>query len=354
VLGLKESDLKDPQGRSTIISERFGLHPALAPLMPLYDEGRIAIIAGVGSAKPNLSHFEATDQWQTGDPDNRKRDGWLGRYLNVKYSDGGLGIPAMSLRTTFAPRALQSAIDVPSISNFDEYGLRGDSRYPEELSGLLKVLDGAYGRALARSNPAGDFSRIAANALGTIQRIRAIPGSYTSSVVYPNSTLAQALRMVVQVMTALPEAGIFYVETGGFDTHARQADTANNTAGTHANLLAQYSAAITAFYADLAEHNLADHVLTMTVSEFGRQVPENGSNGTDHGTSGPVFLIGNQVLGGVYGEHPSLDAAKLDAAGNMAVTVDFRAVFSNILENWLGAEPELIVDQRFEDLGFLR
>ena len=353
VIGIKEADLKDSQNRTTIISDQFGLHPSLSELKTLYDNGKVAIIAGVGSAKPNLSHFDMMDQWHTGDPFKAKREGWLGRYLNIKHAgDGGL-IPALSLKTTFAPRTFRSAVDAPSISSFTDYGLRADPIFPAEQPAIVSVLEGAYGRGKSTDGLSGEFSRIAANALSSIQKIRTIPDRYTSAVAYPASALSDALKMVAQTIIGLPEASLFYVEVGGFDTHARQIDGTTTTAGIHATLLSQFSGAISAFYADLVQHNLADDVLIMSVSDFGRQVPQNASNGTDHGTAAPMFVIGNPVHGGIYGEQPSLAVGKLDNAGNMAVTVDFRNVYSNILEKWLDIDPALIVDKRFEDLGFM-
>jgi uncharacterized protein (DUF1501 family) len=220
---------------------------------------------------------------------------------------------------------------------------------------VLNILDSAYARAGAKEDPSGEFSRVATSAVSSVLKIRSIPDKYTSSVVYPAaSSIADALKMVAQVMVAIPEVSLFYVQMNGFDTHARQiADPDNRVAGTHANLLSQYSEAIAAFHRDLTEHSLADRVLMMSVSDFGRRVSQNGSNGTDHGTSAPMFVMGNPVRGGIYGEQPSLAATRLDAAGNMAVTVDFRAVYSTVLEKWLNMDPELVLGRRFEDLGLL-
>ena len=356
VIGLKESDLKDAQGRSMVISDRLGLHPALAGLKTLFDQGKVAIVAGVGSAKPSLSHFDMMDQLHSGDPTNHKRDGWLGRYLQLQFPGGSAPlIPAMSLKSFFAPRTFRPAADTPNIGSFVDYGPRADPLYPSEQPDVLGVLESAYARSSARQDPSGEFSRVAAGAIAGVQKIRTIPDSYRSSVLYPaQSPIADALKMVAQAMVAIPEARLFYVEMGGFDTHSRQvADADNRVAGTHAALLAQFSNAIAAFQADLTEHNLADQVLTMSVSDFGRRVPQNASNGTDHGTAAPMFVVGDTVRGGIYGEQPSLEAAKLDAAGNMAINVDFRAVYSNVLEKWLNTDPESILDKRFEDLGFL-
>jgi uncharacterized protein (DUF1501 family) len=273
VIGLKEADLKDSQGSSMIISDRFGLHPALASLKPLFDQGKVAIVAGVGSAKPNLSHFDMMDQLHSGDPTNTRRDGWLGRYLGLKFPGGSVGIPAMSLQSVFAPRTFQPAVDTPNIPSFADYGPQHDPQYPNEQADVLRVLNSAYTRAIQNQDPSSEFSRVATSAFASVNKIRTIPDSYSSKIVYPaGSSIADALKMVAQVMVAIPEVGLFYVEMGGFDTHSRQiADPNNRVGGTHATLLNQLSDAIAAFHADLREHNLADRVLMMSVSDFGRQ-----------------------------------------------------------------------------------
>jgi uncharacterized protein (DUF1501 family) len=183
--------------------------------------------------------------------------------------------------------------------------------------------------------------------------------SYNSQVMYPeNNPLAVALKMVAQLLVTIPEAYILYVTLNGFDNHSdqigdRRNDRSNKLAGDHANLLRWFSEAVRLFYQDMLEHNLADDLLIMQWSEFGRRPAENASFGTDHGTAAPMMIIGNPVRGGLYGEHPSLANNDLDSAGNVAYKVDFREVYATILDGWLGADSHEILGAAYPNVGFL-
>jgi uncharacterized protein (DUF1501 family) len=163
------------------------------------------------------------------------------------------------------------------------------------------------------------------------------------------------MRMVAQIATTVADANLFYVQLGGFDHHSAeigstQAPT-DKTVGQHATLLGYVSKSIKAFYDDMAAHGLADNVVLMTWSEFGRRPNENASHGTDHGTASVQMVVGNPIQGGIYGQQPLL--TDLDSAGNMKFKVDFRAVYATILDKWLGADSKAILGSQFENLGFL-
>jgi uncharacterized protein (DUF1501 family) len=182
--------------------------------------------------------------------------------------------------------------------------------------------------------------------------------NYRSSVVYPQGNpLASGLRMLAQILTTIPEASLVYAQLGGFDTHADQVDHPNNQVnkfgGWHSTLLRWFSEGVKAFYDDMVEHQMADDVLMMQWSEFGRRPDENASIGTDHGTTAPLFLFGNPVKKGIYGEYPSLAATELDEAGNPKFKVDFRAVYATILDRWLGVPSRDVLGATFENIGFL-
>jgi uncharacterized protein (DUF1501 family) len=176
---------------------------------------------------------------------------------------------------------------------------------------------------------------------------------------YPtNNPLATGLQMVAQLMTTVPEASLLYVQMGGFDNHSdqigdRQGDRSNKRIGDHATLLKWFSEAVKLFHDDLTEHGLADDVLMMQWSEFGRRPGENASFGTDHGTAAPLLVMGNPVRGGLYGEQPSLAATELDPAGNVKFKVDFREAYATILDRWLGADSKAILGAQYPDVGFL-
>jgi uncharacterized protein (DUF1501 family) len=183
-------------------------------------------------------------------------------------------------------------------------------------------------------------------------------GKYHSSVIYPtDNPLAVGLKLAAQLLTTVPEAAILYVKLDGFDNHgdqiANRNGQPNRLAGSHFTLMRWFSQAVKLFYDDLAEHGLADNTVIMQWSEFGRRPGENASFGTDHGSSAPLFVIGNPVQGGLYGKQPSLAATALDPAGNLAFEVDFRAVYATMLDRWLGANPVDVLGVSYENIGFL-
>jgi len=168
---------------------------------------------------------------------------------------------------------------------------------------------------------------------------------------------AAAVQMVAKIVTTIPEANLLYVQIGGFDHHSQEIGTAqdnytNKAVGQHANLLRAVSTGIKVFYDDMVAHGLADNVVMMTWSEFGRRPNENASHGSDHGTVAPLFVVGNPVQGGkLYGQQPLL--SDLDSAGNLKFKVDFRSVYATILDKWLGADSQSILGAKYENLGFL-
>jgi uncharacterized protein (DUF1501 family) len=169
-------------------------------------------------------------------------------------------------------------------------------------------------------------------------------GSYKPLAQYPATSFARGLQVLAEVIVQGLGLRVGYVTLGGFDTHANQATTQNE-------LLAELGQGLSAFYSDLAAHKAADNVVVMTWSEFGRRVEENGNNGTDHGTAAPLFVLGNAVQGGFYGESP--DLSNLDDAGNLKFTVDFRSIYATVLDNWLGAPSSAVLGGDYGDLKFL-
>jgi uncharacterized protein (DUF1501 family) len=184
-----------------------------------------------------------------------------------------------------------------------------------------------------------DFvQRTALNTYASSDRLKEIGRNYQPKATYPNSPLANKLRLAAQLIDADVGARLFYVSIDGFDTHAGQANP-------HAQLLTQVSAAITAFYRDLAARGHKDRLMVMTFSEFGRRARENGSRGTDHGSAAPMFLVGGGVKAGVVGSHPSLTELEM---GNLKHAIDFRSVYAAILGGFLGVSSKGVLGAEFE------
>ena len=353
-LGIKEAELKTVQGQSTIISDRFGLHPSMGQMKTLYDAGRVAIVQGVGYPEPSLSHFLSADIWHTTNLAG-KGDGWLGRYAETALA-GRPGLSAVSIGSRPPKTFTSSKVVVPNIFNFDLYSFQTDQKYTSNRSRQLDTFNALYSRSFPEENFASAVSNIGLDAVTGAGRIGQAPTNYRSTVVYPaNNPLAAGLKMLAQIITAIPEARLLYVQMGFFDHHGQQiAGPTSKLTGQHATLLQNFSDGVKAFYDDMLEHELADKVLIMQWSEFGRRPNENNSLGTDHGTSSSLFIIGNPVAGGFYGQQPSLEATALDEAGNMKFTVDFRSVYATVIDDWLGGDSREVLGARYENVGFIR
>ena len=369
-LGFKDTELKDENGASTILGATpFGFNPAMSELKSLYDAGKVGVVLGVSYPNPNLSHFFATDIWSTANTTGAG-NGWLGRYADQKLL-GKSGLSAVSIGGGGLPKAFYAdKVVIPSIAPaggadpFVNYAFQTDARFAGDKNNQINV----FKANSTRSFPAGSFGTALAEAgFGAEEgaaQLRAAVLNYTPGATYPTGntpsttavSFASALKMVAQIITTIPDANLLYVQLGGFDHHSQEIGTAadnfrDKTKGIHATLLKALSLGVKTFYDDMAAHGLADNVVMMAWTEFGRRPNENASIGTDHGTVEPIIVIGNAVHGGIYGEQPSL--SDLDSAWNMKVKVDFRSVYSTILDKWLGADSRSILGASYGNVGFL-
>jgi len=358
-LGLRDTELKTSDGSSTIISSQYGLHPAMAEIKDLYDQGRVAIVLGVGYPNPNLSHFLSMDIWHTADTNGSGSRGWLGKYADLALI-GQSNLTAASIGSLELPRSFGAdKFVVPNIINFSLYNFIADPTYPGDYNNQINTFNVGASRVLSDGSFIGAINNTAFESVRGAQQLQRSINSYKSTISYPaNNPLAAGLQMVAQLMTTVPEASLLYVQLGGFDNHSDQigdkrSDRSNKRVGDHAMLLKWFSEAVRLFHQDLTEHGLADDVVMMQWSEFGRRPGENASFGTDHGTAAPIFVIGNPVRGGFYGEQPSLASTELDPAGNVEFKVDFREVYATVLEKWLGAESKVVLGAQYPNVGFL-
>jgi uncharacterized protein (DUF1501 family) len=354
-LSFKEPELRDSRGRSTVISDRFGFHPSMGRIKDLYDAGKVAAVLGVGYPNPNGSHFVSAEIWHTGNVQSEGRgEGWLGRYADVELA-GKPGLSAIAIEDQLPKTFASTNLVIPSTPSFDNYGLQTDPDYPENRNVKINTLLSLQRRSFPGRSFAAPEARIGFDAVNGALQFRQALQEYRSTVEYPdNNGLADGLRMLAQVITTIPETSLLYVQMGGFDNHSDQiAGASNKLQGSHANLLGDFADGVYAFYNDLSEHGLADNVIILQWSEFGRRPEENRSLGTDHGAASCIFVIGNPVRGGLYGEQPSLAATDLDDAGNLQFHVDFRSVYGTILDRWLGTDSRAVLGAKFENAGFL-
>jgi uncharacterized protein (DUF1501 family) len=329
------------------IDGRIGLNPVMAPLDDLYKEGRVAILQGVGYPNPNRSHFEATQIWETASPDRPVSDGWLGRYLDATASaapSSGTNpkdlFTAVAIGDTVPTALIASHVDVPAVGSLNTYGYNSG----KDVSSRLTV-GALYDGAKAGESPyLAMIDQTARNAMRGSDVLKAKIGSYAPAVTYPSDPFAQQLSLAARIIGSNVGTRIVFVTIGSFDTHANQRIQQDR-------LLGYLSGGLHAFYADLAAHGLDRNVLAMTFSEFGRRVTQNASNGTDHGTAMPLFIVGGTVKGGVYGEHPSL--TDLDPNGDLVHATDFRSVYATVVERWLGHDAGGIIAGDYQNVAFL-
>jgi uncharacterized protein (DUF1501 family) len=322
----------------------LGLHPRLGGLLNIFNEGHLALVQRSGYANSSRSHFEAGDIWGTANPQSYTGSGWLGRYLDT------LPRPVDALAawntTGETPRALLSGTTgVPAIPSASTYTYaspnRGSVALEERTAAQIMASNPATGRphlAFVNSTSRG--------AIETLDRV-AQATAYTPTVVYPNNGFALALRTVAGAIVKSIGSRVFWVQTGGYDTHAQQGQGAG---GGYGNLMGTLGDGLWAFYSDIRNQGLANDTTVIVFSEFGRRISENGSNGTDHGAAGLMMALGGMVRGGLYGTAASLAPGSPtleNNSGDVRYETDFRSVYAKLLDQWLGANSVPILNGDF-------
>jgi uncharacterized protein (DUF1501 family) len=312
----------------------LGLHPRLTGLNEIFKAGRLAVIQRTGYANSSRSHFQGSDIWGTGDPALKVSDGWLGRYLATLPDDALLGWSA----TQELPRALSSRdVSVPAIPNAATYAFASPNVGAEAVRERTAAT--AIASHLPDDRPQLAFvNRTAQSAFATLDRVASV-ATYGGTVTYPNNGFATALRTVAGAIVRGVGTRVFWVQTGGYDTHSGQGAAGG---GAYATLMSTLGDGLLAFYNDLRNQGALNDTLVLQFSEFGRRITENGSNGTDHGAGAVMMALGGGVRGGIYGTAASLDPAPSNptlenGGGDVTYQTDFRSVYAKVLDDWLGA-----------------
>ncbi|MFY0687111.1 MAG: DUF1501 domain-containing protein [Cyclobacteriaceae bacterium] len=316
----------------------LGLHPAWSGMKELYDEGKFKIIQSVGYPNPNYSHFRSTDIWMSGsDADEYLNTGWAGRFLANEHPD----YPDLYPTETYGdPLAIEMGYGASLLFQGSKSSMGMVISGPESFYDLLDISQPqapdtqagdqlGYVRLIQRqSQQYGEVVKKAAERVGN------------DHVEFPETGLAEQLKIVSKLIAGDLQTPIYMVRIGGFDTHDAQVESGDTTIGEHASLLKEMNDAIGAFMKDLAYHGTEDRVLGMTFSEFGRTINSNASNGTDHGSAAPMFFFGKAVAGGVLGENPEVPA-DADYSTDLPMQFDYRQLYSSALEQWLGIDASL-------------
>ena len=315
------------------VNDQVGLHPSLQGFGKLLEAGQLVVAQGVSYPNPNRSHFQSMATWHTArlDPEEHKGPGWLGRALD----DAGA-----------TASSLQVGSDPPSVAI---RGRRSIATTIGRIDDLILNAGADPRKALARIRPGDDTAafveRSMLDAYSAADRTQLL-APHRDDARYPQSGLASRLRLIAQLLKGGLDTRVFYTLQSGYDTHIAQLFA-------HSNLLLELSGALKAFLDDLAAAKLADRVVVLLFSEFGRTVSENGSAGTDHGTSGPVFLAGPNVKGGLVGATPSL--LDLDPKhGDLKTIIDFRQIYASVLEDWLGLPSKEALGGAFQPMPLFK
>ena len=331
-----------PQDTVLPINDTLAFNPNAAPLKEMFDDGKVAIVQGIGYQNSSRSHFRGMDIWHTCEPDKIGTEGWVGRAIrdldpkkeNVLTGvNFGRGLPrAMALAGT----------PITSVGDLDNVGLMTGIEEEARRNLALDLFKKMYSPAVGTGPVMEYLARTGSDVLTGADILKKAPESYTSEVEYADNPIAKSLKDVARVHLAGLGTRIFYTAHAGYDHHA-------NELKTHPGLLRDLSGAIMDFFQDLRDHDAADEVSMLVFTEFGRRMRDNGS-GTDHGSGGGAFIIGENVEGGLYAEYPSLNPSDWLKGEDLDWKIDFRGIYGTMLDQWMGLDSVPIVDGQFEQI----
>ena len=322
------------------IDGRFGLHPTMGRIKDLWDQGNVAVVNGIGYPKPDRSHFRSMDIWHTAEPEKLIAEGWLGRVIRELDPEKQNVCTGVSFGTGM-PRAMYlSGTPAMSVSQLEGYGLLTTLSGEKQRRALNAFTRMYMPEEFEEQNMMLEhIGQTGIDAMTGADLLKAAPLGYQSNVEYAPDPLSQSLRGIAQVHLAGLGTRVFYTQIGGFDVHG-------NEVNMQSKLWDNVSRSVGDFFDDLKEHDAADEVVMLVFTEFGRRVKDNG-NGTDHGSGGGAFLIGERVNGGFYSDYPSL-APSEQLNGDLHFNNDFRSLYSSVLDQWLGINPAPIVNGKFD------
>lgn len=323
---------------------RLGLNPVMTGLKTLWDVNRVAVVENVGYPNSSLSHFAARDVWHTADPQLAQRHGWLGRWADRYIAGNGNPLSCTAISQSLPRTLLAENVGVPSFVSLASYQYATDGQYPGDRNNQIRTFLTENGGEYEIANAVDRLSQVGEDGIASSNILQTVGTGYVPGGTYPAGTLGAGLLLIAQIINANVGARILYVTFGGFDNHATQTTD-------QPPLLTTFSNGIKALFDDLDAHGKSHDVLLMSWSEFGRRPQDNGSNGTDHGTLGSHFVVGDAVKPGIYGGVP--DLANLDRNGNRTMQNDFRSYYGTILQDWLGADATAILGSGYPNMGFV-
>ncbi|HIA21660.1 MAG TPA: DUF1501 domain-containing protein [Alphaproteobacteria bacterium] len=335
-----------PEDQVLPINDDVGFNPNFESLKNLYDDGKVAIIQGVGYPNGNRSHFRSMDIWHTCEPEIMASEGWLGRAIRDLDPNQENVLTGVNLGRGLPRSMAVPGVPVASVGSLANYGVLTTIEAEEQRNEALDIFARMYSPAIGLGPVMDYLSQTGMDGMKGADILAAGVADYSSAVEYGSSSMSQYMKNIAQVHTAGLGTRVLYTTApyNSFDTHATQLSA-------HSSLCANVSRTVSDFYEDIKEHNASDNLILLLFTEFGRRVHDNGT-GTDHGAGGAALVIGDAVKGGLYGEYPSLEQDRLDN-GDLAFNNDFRGLYATILEDWLGLDSKPIVNGSFEKLDFI-
>lgn len=324
-LAIPRPDAAGSAAKALDLDGFFGLHPALAPLLPIFAAGEMTAIHATGSPHETRSHFEAMDYMERGTPGGYDlASGWIGRHLTTLQNDNPSPVRAVGWGAA-VQAALRGAVSPIALKSIADYHLGGDLAAAERTMNALQSLYTTDGELLAKS------AQATLSAIDTIASVGYVDYQPQNGAVYPETDFARALRQTAALIRAQVGLEAACIDLGGWDTHVNQ----GGLEGIHARLMDELARGLAAFHADMGAD--MDGVSVVVMSEFGRRVAENGGGGTDHGHgSAMLAMSGSLTTGGVLGRWPGLSQDALDRGEDLAITTDYRDVLAELLVNRLG------------------
>jgi len=333
-----------PEGKELQLDDKAAFHPEMAPIKNLYDKGQVAVIHGVGYPDSPRSHFRSMDIWHTCEPDKLGTEGWLGRATKDIDPNKENVLTTVSFGAALFRALVMPGVPVACVDDLDSYGLLPGITEQAQRTKIPSRFERLYSPVMGSSAVMDYMGQTGLDTLEGADILKEAPKMYSSTIEYPDTSIAAKLKGISQIHQAGFGTRVLYCDHGSFDSHSNQI-------GMHDKLWKDVSEAVECFFDDLKEHDAADNVVMLMFTEFGRRVHDNGS-GTDHGAGGAAFVIGDAVKGGQYSEFPSLEANQLEQ-GDVVPNHDFRSIYSALLEDWMGLDAKPIVEGSFEKLPFL-
>ena len=333
-----------PENRILKINDKIGFHPEMGPMKDLYEQGKVAIVHGVGYQNSPRSHFRSMDIWHTCEPDKLGTEGWLGRATRDIDPNKENVVTTVSLGPSLFRALALPGVPVACVDDLESFGMLTGITEEQQPNKILDRFTRLYSPTIGSGFVMEYLGQTGLDSLKAADILKAAPERYSSTVEYPDTPLARKLKGIAQVHLAELGTRIFYCDHGSFDSHSNQV-------GMHDKLWKDVSEGVEAFFDDLREHEAADNIIMLMFSEFGRRVHDNGS-GTDHGAAGAAFIIGERVKGGEYSEYPSTATEDLEQ-GDVVPNLDFRGVYSTTLEDWMGLDAKPLVGGTFEKPHFV-